>query len=60
MVEHCFRCLSEAPGADAWQSADWIVLTTADGEYLGVVCVGCVADDGLALIELEELYEVAA
>jgi hypothetical protein len=60
MVEHCFRCLSESPGADAWQSADWIVLTTTEGEYLGLVCVGCVADDELALIELEEVYEIVA
>jgi hypothetical protein len=60
MVEHCFRCLSETPGADAWQSADWIVLATPDGEHLGLVCVGCVADDELTLIELEAVYEIAA
>jgi hypothetical protein len=60
MVEHCFRCLSQTSGADGWQSPDWIVLATVDGEYLGLVCVGCVADDELALIELEELYEIAA
>ncbi len=55
MIEHCFRCLSQTPCADCWQSPDWIVVATAEGEYLGLVCVGCLADDELALIELEAL-----
>jgi hypothetical protein len=59
MLEYCFRCLSDAPG-DAWDSADWLVLLTRDGEYLGIVCAGCIADDELALVQLEELYEIAA
>jgi hypothetical protein len=58
-LEHCFRCLSDAP-EDAWVASDWLVLLTREGEYLGIVCAGCIADDELALLELQELYEIAA
>ena len=57
MVEYCFRCLSDAPGTMRWDSADWLVLLTREGEYLGIVCVGCIADEDLALIDAEELYD---
>jgi hypothetical protein len=59
MLEYCFRCLSEAPH-DAWDSADWLVLLTRDGDYLGIACVGCIADEDLALVAAEELYEITA
>jgi hypothetical protein len=36
------------------------MLVTREGDYLGVACPGCIADKDLALIELEELYELAA
>jgi hypothetical protein len=54
VVEHCYRCQSDAP-ADAWSSDDWLVLLTRDGDLLGIACVGCVADQELVLAELEEL-----
>jgi hypothetical protein len=60
MVEYCVRCLSDAPSGEALDSADWLLLVTRDSEYLGVVCVGCVADEELALVQAEELYELAA
>ena len=60
MLDHCYRCLSDAPGARAWESPDWLVLVTRKGEYVGIVCSGCVADEDLALVELEELYRLAA
>jgi hypothetical protein len=59
MVEYCLRCLSDAP-RDSWESADWLVLVTRDGEYLGIVCAGCIADEDLALVAAEELYTLAA
>jgi len=65
MAEYCSDCLSLAPGGDPLESEDWRVLVTREGEYLGAVCVGavcagCIADEELALIELEERYELAA
>ena len=33
--------------------ADWFVLLSHDGQYLGVACVGCVADEELLVLELE-------
>ncbi len=60
MLEHCYRCLSDAPGEHAWESADWLVLLTRDGAYMGIVCSGCIADEDLALVDLEEPYEIAA
>jgi hypothetical protein len=60
MAEYCFHCLSVATDGDPLQSEDWLVLVTRDGEYLGVVCSGCVVDEDLAVVELEELYRVAA
>jgi hypothetical protein len=60
MAEYCFHCLSGATEGDPLVSEDWLVLVTRDGEYLGVVCPGCVVDEELALIELEDAYELAA
>jgi hypothetical protein len=60
MAEHCVHCLSVAIDGDPLASEDWLVLVTRDGESLGVACWGCVADEGLALNELEELYGLAA
>jgi hypothetical protein len=59
MIEYCFRCLSQAPTGDASDAADWLLLVTREGQYLGIVCAGCIADEDLALVELEELYEPA-
>jgi hypothetical protein len=60
VLEHCFRCLSHTPAGDPLRSPDWLALVAREGEYLGIVCVGCVADEEIALIELEALYEIAA
>jgi hypothetical protein len=60
VAEYCFRCLSVAPDGDPLESEDWLVLVAREGEYLGVVCSGCIADEDLALLELEALHELAA
>ena len=36
------------------------MLLMRNGEYLGIVCAGCTVDEELALIELEEVRELAA
>jgi hypothetical protein len=60
MAEYCFHCLSVAADGDPLESADWLVLVTRDGEYLGAACSGCIADEDLALAALEEAYGLAA
>jgi hypothetical protein len=52
-IEWCERCLAEASAADA----DWYVLISREGEYLGVVCAGCVADEDLLRLQLEAASE---
>jgi hypothetical protein len=60
MVEYCFDCLSVAAGGDPLGSDDWLALVTREGEYLGLACSGCIADDDLALMGLEDVYGLAA
>jgi hypothetical protein len=56
-IEWCERCLSEAPGSS---SPEWLVLSTAAGEYLGIVCAGCIAEPELLALELEDALLAAA
>ena len=53
MIESCACCASLAPSARSTSYADWFLLLSRDGEYLGVACVGCVADEELLVLELE-------
>ena len=53
MVESCTCCASIAPRPMSASYADWFVLLSHDGQYLGVACVGCVADEELLVLELE-------
>jgi len=53
-IEWCERCLSEAPGESAPEYAEWLVLSTPEGEYLGIACAGCIAEPELLALELEE------
>jgi hypothetical protein len=59
-VESCHCCLALAP---SWYSAEyereWLVLSTPAGEYLGVVCSGCVADEELVSIDIELSLQAA-
>jgi hypothetical protein len=58
--ESCVCCQSLAPSPASPEHADWYVLIGRDGAYLGVACVGCVADEELLVAELEaELAEQA-
>lgn len=59
-IEWCERCQSRAPAWSAGEYADWVVLLTPAGEYLGVVCTGCVADEELLARELEDALALAA
>jgi hypothetical protein len=52
LIESCVCCASIAPSS-ADEIGDWFVLLSRDGEYLGVACVGCVADEELLVLELE-------
>jgi hypothetical protein len=51
--EPCERCLSIAPSPDSPDYEEWFVLLSRSGEYLGIACVGCVADVELLVLELE-------
>lgn len=57
--EWCHRCLHPAPEWSSPEYREWHLVLTADGLYLGVVCVGCLADEELALVELAALAEAA-
>lgn len=59
-IEWCERCLSEAPGESSAEYAEWLVLSTPDGEYLAIVCAGCIAEPELLAIELEDALLAAA
>jgi hypothetical protein len=59
-IEWCERCLSEAPGESSPEYAEWLVLSTPGGEYLGIVCAGCIAEPELLAPELEDALLVAA
>jgi hypothetical protein len=60
MIEWCERCLSEAPGPSSSEWTEWLVLSTPDGEYLGLVCAGCIAEPELLTLELEDELLAAA
>lgn len=53
MIESCACCASIAPSPASVGYADWFVLLSRDGDYLGVACVGCVADEELLVLGLE-------
>jgi hypothetical protein len=59
-IEWCERCLSEAPGESSPEYAEWLVLSTPEGEYLGIVCAGCIAEPELLALELEDALLAAA
>lgn len=59
-IEWCERCLSEAPGEASPEYAEWLVLSTPGGEYLGIVCAGCIAEPELLALELEDALLAAA
>lgn len=52
-------CASIAPSWSSAEYGDWIALLSRDGEYLGVACVGCVADEELLVLELESALALA-
>jgi hypothetical protein len=52
--------MSEAPGESSAEYAEWLVLSTSDGEYLGIVCAGCIAEPELLALELEDALLAAA
>ncbi len=55
MTEHCYRCLCLAPSWESAAYAEWHEVISLEGEYLGVLCIGCLADEDLALLELESI-----
>jgi hypothetical protein len=54
MLEHCARCQAYAPEWDDPDYADWHIVVTPDGEYLGVVCTACHIDDELTFAGVAE------
>jgi len=61
MLEECFCCAAPAPRWDTEDYDTWTVELTPDGEYLGAICPGCFAGDGLAFLDAscEERERVA-
>lgn len=59
MPETCHCCQALAPAWSLPDYAEWQIVTTAGGEYLGIVCAGCVGDHELILIELESYAQAA-
>lgn len=53
MVEECFCCGAFAPCWDAEEYAEWALELTPEGGYLGVICPGCFAGEGLVPIEAD-------
>ena len=53
MLEECFCCGAWAPRWDTAEYEDWSLELTPAGEYLGVVCPGCFAGEGLAFLDVE-------
>jgi hypothetical protein len=52
MKEYCHRCQCVAPSWESPTYAEWHEVISPQGEYLGVLCVGCLAGEDLALLEL--------
>jgi hypothetical protein len=59
MLETCHCCQALAPAWSSLEYAEWHVVIAADGEFLGVVCAGCLIDDELIAIELESRLQPA-
>lgn len=59
LIESCVCCASIAPLPDAADRSEWIVLISRDGEQLGVACVGCLAEEELLVLELEDSLAAA-
>ncbi len=53
VIEHCDRCLEIAPPWDSVEYLEWHLGVDEDGEYLGVVCTGCFAGEGMSFIGIE-------
>ena len=51
MPEECFCCGAFAPRWDDPGYAEWVLELTDEGEYLGIVCPGCFAGEGLAFLD---------
>jgi hypothetical protein len=49
----CHCCLAPARDDRPPEHTGWYVLTSRDGELLGLACAGCVADEELLVVELE-------
>jgi hypothetical protein len=58
-IEVCHCCQTIAPAWSSPQYAEWHVVIAADGEFLGLVCIGCLGDDELIAIELESSLQPA-
>jgi hypothetical protein len=58
-IEVCHCCQAIAPAWSSPEYRDWQIVSGADGELLGVVCVGCLIDDELIVFELESLLQPA-
>jgi hypothetical protein len=48
MLEYCVCCQACGPPWNDPGYAEWHLVVTPDGDYLGVVCAGCHVDDELA------------
>jgi hypothetical protein len=59
LIESCICCASLAPLPGAAERAEWIVLLSRDGEQLGIACIGCLADEELLVLELEDSLAAA-
>jgi hypothetical protein len=57
--ETCHCCQAIAPAWSSPQYGEWHIVINADGELLGVVCAGCLIDDELILVELENTLQPA-
>jgi len=53
VVEECICCSAFAPGWDSDDYGDWVLELTPEGSYLGAVCPGCFAGEGLAFLDVE-------
>jgi hypothetical protein len=60
MIDHCFRCQVLSPRWDSSEFLEWHELTTERGEHLGLLCAGCLADEHLVLIHVQDAYSLAA
>ena len=49
-IEWCECCQAPAPSWSSSEYPQWHLLLTEQGEYLGIVCAGCLEDQELALL----------